>query len=194
MSQQLARYSLLLSSQLHWSPTPVSFQQQSSLVVPECQLQLVLEPELLRLQLLAQSMGQLKRHRWPGNLREFAMTVENALVFTFAELANVPGGTRPDVVQLRPKLLRDLLRATATADEAEEAGWKTQVSIAPAETLNRVASEVERQYFVQLYILNEGDFRAMASVLLGDPELARKVQLRFNQLGLKVRELKQRIG
>ena len=34
----------------------------------------------------------------------------------------------------------------------------------------------------------------MASVLLGDPDLARKVQLRFNQLGLKVRELKQRIA
>jgi hypothetical protein len=30
-------------------------------------------------------------------------------------------------------------------------------------------------------------------VLLGDPEGARKVQLRFNQLGLKVRDLKQRI-
>ena len=76
----------------------------------------------------------------------------------------------------------------------EEEGWRTEVRIAPFDTLNRVASEVERQYFVQLYILNEGDFRAMASVLLGDPEMARKVQLRFNQLGLKVRELKQRIA
>ena len=150
--------------------------------------------DALGLLLSSKAMGQLKRHRWPGNLREFAMTVENALVFTFAELANVPGGSRPDVVQLRPKLLRDLLRATATAEETDQEGWKTEVRIAPSETLNRVASEVERQYFVQLYVLNEGDFRAMASVLLGDPELARKVQLRFNQLGLKVRELKQRIA
>jgi len=33
----------------------------------------------------------------------------------------------------------------------------------------------------------------MAQTLLGDPDGARKVQLRFNQLGLKVRELKARL-
>jgi two-component system nitrogen regulation response regulator GlnG len=150
--------------------------------------------EGLGLLLSAKSMQQLKRHRWPGNLREFAMTVENALVFTFAELANVPGGSRPDVVQIRPKLLRDLLRATQSPEEEEGEGWLTQVRVASFDTLNRVASEVERQYFIQLYLIHEGDFRGMASVLLGDPDGARKVQLRFNQLGLKVRELKQRIA
>jgi hypothetical protein len=31
-------------------------------------------------------------------------------------------------------------------------------------------------------------------VLMGGEEHARKVQLRFNQLGLKVRELKERLG
>jgi len=149
---------------------------------------------VLSLLLSTKSMGQLHRHRWPGNLREFAMTVENALVFTFAELANVPGGARPDVVQIRPKLLRDLLRATQTPDEIEGEGWGTQVRITPADTLNRVASEVERQYFIQLYLIHDGDFRGMASVLMGSPDYARKVQLRFNQLGLKVRDLKNRIA
>jgi two-component system nitrogen regulation response regulator GlnG len=148
----------------------------------------------LGLLLSGKAMSQLRDHRWPGNLREFAMTVENALVFTFAELANVPGGARPDVVQIRPKLLRDLLRATQSPEENEGEGWLTQVRIAPGDTLNRVASEVERQYFIQLYLIHEGDFRGMASVLMGDPDSARKVQLRFNQLGLKVRNLKQRIS
>ena len=42
--------------------------------------------------------------------------------------------------------------------------------------------------------LTRRDFAAMAGVLLGDPDGARKVQLRFNQLGLKVRELKEQLG
>ena len=39
----------------------------------------------------------------------------------------------------------------------------------------------------------DSDFGRMARQLLGSDEHARKVQLRFNQLGLKVRELKERI-
>ena len=35
-----------------------------------------------------------------------------------------------------------------------------------------------------------GDFAAMVTILLGTADGRRKVQLRFNQLGLKVRELK----
>jgi two-component system nitrogen regulation response regulator GlnG len=136
-------------------------------------------------------MGLLREHPWPGNLREFSMTVENALMFTFAELAQVPGGGRPDVVQLRPKLIRDLLRTTApqaTSDPAD--GWALKVAVRSADTLNRVATDVERQYFKALYLACGGDFRGMAGVLMGDPECARKVQLRFNQLGLKVRDLR----
>ena len=149
----------------------------------------------LSLLLSKKTMSQLKRHPWQGNLREFAMTVENLLVFTFAERVGVAGGERPDVVQVAPKLLRELLRASATTEEADdEAGWKTSVSVKPFDTLNRVATEVERQYFSELYIIHEGDFQGMASVLMGDPEMGRKVQLRFNQLGLKVRDLKKRIG
>jgi two-component system nitrogen regulation response regulator GlnG len=59
--------------------------------------------------------------------------------------------------------------------------------------LNKVAADVERQYFTQLYLQHDGDFRNMARVLMGDPDCARKVQLRFNQLGLKVRELKRQL-
>jgi hypothetical protein len=45
---------------------------------------------------------------------------------------------------------------------------------------------------VALWRTHGGDFARMAEVLLGDSAGARKVQLRFNQLGLKVRELKER--
>lgn len=141
-----------------------------------------------------QSMRQLRQHPWPGNLREFAMTVENALTFTLAELVSVTPGERADVIQVRPKLVRDLLKAIRMEAPVEEGGWKLQVAIRTAESLNQIALDVERQYFTALYVQEEGDFSGMARVLMGDPECARKVQLRFNQIGLKVRDLKGKTG
>lgn len=135
-------------------------------------------------------MRALRRHPWPGNLRELAMTVENALAFTFAELSGLPLGGRADVVQVRPKLVRDLLRAVHSPATEEGDGWRLEVVVRPNSTLNHLAQDVERQYFTRLWEREEGDFAAMARVLMGDPENARKVQLRFNQLGLKVRALR----
>ena len=154
------------------------------------------EPQPGRLVLLLpdRSVQLLRRHRWPGNLREFAMTLENALTFTFAELVGLPVGGRGDVVQVRPKLLRDLLQAVRVDAPVDESGWKCNVHIRPDGTLNHLAQDVERQYFTKLWEQEEGDFAAMARILMGDPECARKVQLRFNQLGLKVRELKGGAG
>jgi DNA-binding NtrC family response regulator len=149
---------------------------------------------VLVLLLSVRAMRLLRKHPWTGNLREFAMTVENALVFTFAELSRVTGGGRGDVVQIRPKLIRDLLRATRSdLYDSPSDGHHLEVAVRPAETLNKVAADVERQYFTQLYLQHDGDFRNMARVLMGDPDCARKVQLRFNQLGLKVRELKRQL-
>jgi two-component system nitrogen regulation response regulator GlnG len=141
----------------------------------------------------------LQGHEWPGNLREFSMVVENAVLFALAEMTVVPGrGADASVVQVRPKLVRDLLRASVGAadDPADEGGPGLPVSVrlAPADSLNKVAVEVERQYFTWLWTRERGDFAAMSEVLLGDRAAARKVQLRFNQLGLKVRELKEQIG
>ncbi len=136
------------------------------------------------------AMRLLQRHSWPGNLREFAMTVENALTFTLAELAGVNPGERADVIQVRPKLVRDLLRAVRVEAPEEEGGWKIQVAIRPQASLNAISQSVERQYFERLFYQEEGDFAAMARLLMGDAGNARKVQLRFNQLGLRVRDMK----
>lgn len=143
------------------------------------------------------TLRQLRQHQWPGNLREFAMTVENALTLSMAEALEAgerPGGNsdiRPDVLQMRPKLVRDLLLATVLAKEASDAGgMQVDVRVRQHDSLNKVAQDVERQYFTRLYLEHGGDFVAMAEVLMGDASHARKVQLRFNQLGLKVRDLK----
>lgn len=119
------------------------------------------------------------------------MVVENALTFTFAELAALSGGGRGDVVQVRPKLVRDLLRAVRVDRPDSAEGWRCQVVIHPDPTLNHVAQDVERQLYTRLWEELEGDFSAMSRVLTGDDSGARKIQLRFNQLGLKVREMKK---
>ena len=149
------------------------------------------------------TLSLLRRHRWPGNLREFVMTVENALVLTLAEaIASARGGEadRPDLLQIRPKLVRDLLVAVGglSADEGPRPGGPEGLALSlqvrPADSLNKVAQDLERQYFQALYLQERGDFGAMARWLLGDADGGRKVQLRFNQLGLKVREMKGQLG
>lgn len=148
-------------------------------------------PGVLVVLLPDRTLRLLKRHRWPGNLREFSMILENALTFTLAELTGLPPGGRADVVQVRPKVVRDLLRAVRSEErDQRQDGWHFEVRINPQNSLNQIAQDVERQYFQRLWEQEEGDFAAMARTLMGDPECARKVQLRFNQLGLKVRELK----
>jgi len=49
---------------------------------------------------------------------------------------------------------------------------------------------VERQYLRALFEEHEGDLNAMAEELLGPGAPARKLHLRLNQLGLRVRDLR----
>jgi two-component system nitrogen regulation response regulator GlnG len=153
-------------------------------------------PGVLVLLFPRRSMDALQKHRWPGNLREFAMVVENAIALALAEAvsAGQVDAERSDVVQVRSKILRDQLRAVMTLEpERELEGLRIPVRLSAQSGLNKVAQDVERQYFTELYMRHRGDFSGIATVLLGDADASRKVQLRFNQLGLKVRDLKERI-
>ena len=143
------------------------------------------------------ALRQLRSHSWPGNLREFAMTVENTVLFAIAEVLEVPPGGRDDVIQVRPRWVKELI--LTVADRSPESGmtsdgWRETVHIRAHDTLNKVSQDVERQIYTALYQAHSGDFSLMAAVLLDDGEQGRKVQLRFNQLGLKVRELKALLG
>jgi len=148
-------------------------------------------PRTLFLHFPERTLRRLRQHPWPGNLRELSMVVENAALFAISEAIGVEPGERPDVVVVRQKLLDDLLRGPG--NDMEREGLRMEVELAPQDTLNRVAVACETQYFTHLYLQERGDFGRMATWLLGDPEAGRKVQLRFNQLGLKVRELKDRL-
>jgi two-component system nitrogen regulation response regulator GlnG len=129
------------------------------------------------------------------------------VTFTLVELVDhvevEPEGeldARPDVIVIQPRTIRDLLRPFAEIGAASEPeideslsedgdGLRMGVRLGPAESLNAVSCEVERQYLERLYIHYGGDLSRVATFLLADPEGGRKIQLRMNQLGLKLREL-----
>jgi DNA-binding NtrC family response regulator len=150
----------------------------------------------LRFLLHPSSLASIKQHPFPGNVRELEMLIGNASVFALADAVSaaesgraVPAAARS--IFIPAKLVRDLLRsnwptATAPGSTATHPGT---AHIKPAATLHAVASGLERDLYAQLYERCEGDFVAMAARLLsGDAAAnARRVRLRFNQLGLRVK-------
>jgi len=144
----------------------------------------------------------LAEHSWPGNVRELAMVLHNLVTFTLVEAADVLRAGLPlksPRLQVDPGLVATLLtgyaalpdsRPDASAGAATEDPLRCEVTLVAGETLNDVSNGAERQYFLALFRRTKGDFRQMARLLLGDADRERAVRLRFNQLGLKVRELR----
>ena len=86
--------------------------------------------------------------------------------------------------------MRELLNAGSAHVGPERArSGRSAFDIRAAPTLHGVAQDLERQLYERLYAELGGDFEAMATRLLDKPGPggARKVRLRFNQLGLRVR-------
>ncbi len=141
------------------------------------------------------SYAELRAHHWPGNVREIELLLANALVFALADAVGAAQRGRAhsgaDTIPIPAKLVRELLgsawRDAAGDGPSREGGFELR----PRAQLRDVARDLERQLFVRLYKSTKGDFEAMAERLLEDPDegAARKVRLRFNQLGLRVRDL-----
>jgi DNA-binding NtrC family response regulator len=94
-----------------------------------------------------------------------------------------------------PSVASQILVAPVEKEEAPTAKDVTQLSVTieAGDSLNAVSCAVERQYLAELYRRMHGDLSRMAHVLLGDATLGRKVQLRMNQLGMRLRELRDRV-
>jgi len=141
-----------------------------------------------------ESYKRMRAHRWPGNLRELEyflasaalMTLENDLDAAAAGRASLLGRRLPVAASLVTQLLERSWVAPTSA-EPIVAG-----EVEPRAQLKEVARDLETALFERLFAETDGDFEAMAARLLeGDPaENARRVRLRFNQLGLRVRELR----
>ena len=158
------------------------------------------DPRSLELLIPGPAWKMLESHQWPGNVRELSMVMRNVVTFTLvAAVDAVRAGlklTSPRM-QVDPGLVGQLLAGSAALAQREGAAENARelgddeivVRLEPGESLNAVANATERQYTLELFKRYRGDFGAMAARLLGDPSKGRAVRLRFNQLGLKVREL-----
>jgi len=158
-----------------------------------------------------QSYDALVRFSWPGNFRQLEMFLSNLVTLTLVDLvegtvepspATARGRARTDVVPVQPRVVRDLLRPMragprpAPSQDGRAAGQDRHavpVRIVPGRTLHDVAAAVERQYLEHLYLRHGGRLADVADTLLGDRTAARKVQLRMNQLGMRLRDLKRRL-
>lgn len=139
----------------------------------------------------------LSDHPWPGNLRELSMVMHNLVTFTLVAAVDAIRQGLPVTstsLQIDTGLVGELLAAAAPLDAntgpTAASGHLFHVRLQAGRTLNAVANDVERQCYRALFERTRGDFAQMAAVLLGDPAKGRAVRLRFNQLGLKVRELR----
>jgi DNA-binding NtrC family response regulator len=144
----------------------------------------------------------LTRAPWPGNLRQLELLVEAAVTaaLTDAFRAQPATGGESRLIPVGAKVVRELLQTgnamlgRGDTSGPAQGGETFQVHLEPGSSLREVSRSVERQYLERLFQATEGDFRAMAGKLLGrtTAAAARQVRLRFNQVGLRVTELKER--
>jgi DNA-binding NtrC family response regulator len=159
------------------------------------------EPHQVVFQIAGLAWDCLEEHDFPGNTRQLEMILANAVLFSLTDaLAAGRVADRP-VVSIDAQVLRGLIAASDLsrqephgAPEADLPSQRCLIQLVPEDTLNNTSRTIERQYFEELYIRCGGDFERMARYLLkgNAQQNGRKVQLRFNNLGLSVRELRDR--
>jgi DNA-binding NtrC family response regulator len=136
------------------------------------------------------------RHPWPGNLRQFEMILADSLAAAVyaGPGASLDRGGRVRVA-LDPRLLFDLLAGARAADSAASSGTgagarRLGVDRPRASSVAGFRRELERSTLRALFREAGGDFERMAEIVTGSRKEARAVRLRFNKLGLSVRDEK----
>jgi len=140
------------------------------------------------------AMQRLVAHQWPGNHRELKLFATNALVFLLVQrgATDVDGRAVLTVSEvLVDQLLDDApVRPLALPAAASTAERRIEVALKPGRTFAEISAEVERQYLTALFHAHGGDLGRMAVELFGPGASRRKVHLRMNQLGLRLRNLR----
>ncbi|TMA29487.1 MAG: sigma-54-dependent Fis family transcriptional regulator [Deltaproteobacteria bacterium] len=149
---------------------------------------------------LSQSaLARLAAHPWRGNHRELKLLVTNALVFALVQQLDAPERPRseraPAVLAISDHLIDQLLGKTHAPGPvlcSKGAGGerRVEVSLKPAQSFAEISADVERQYLMALFHAHEGDLDGIAAELFGPGANRRKVHLRMNQLGLRLRALR----
>jgi DNA-binding NtrC family response regulator len=148
------------------------------------------------------ALRRLVAHPWPGNQRELKLLAFNAIVHALAQHLDAESAPReraPAVLAIPDALIESLLgnpeRRPArpflpTATAVNELGRRVEVTLKSGHSFADISADVERQYLVALFEAMEGDLDRMAAELFGAGASRRKVHLRMNQLGLRLRELR----
>jgi DNA-binding NtrC family response regulator len=146
------------------------------------------------------AMDRLQAHDWPGNHRELRLLAGNVLVHALTRLLDIEPQTSersPALLAVSDQLVETLVKDTArlgtTRTTSDMRGRKVEVELVAAPTFARISGDVERQYLRAMFRRCSGDLERMARELLGPKGAARQVHLRLNQLGLKLRELREEL-
>jgi len=147
-------------------------------------------PEGIRFVLDRETYRDLAAHDWPGNLRELRNVLTTATLLTLAAALELSGRRRTAsplgaVLSVSRRAIRDLLSKKPDGEGAAPTGGDPP----PQRSLHEVARFLERDHYQRLFEASGGRFEEMARRLLGraDAASARRVRLRYNQLGLRVR-------
>ena len=150
------------------------------------------------------SQGVLQRliaHPWPGNHRELRLVATNALVSALVQQLDAPQREReraPAVLVVaesavaplsgKPAELRPREPVPVLRGQGEDR--RVEIVLRPGQSFGDISADVERQYLMALFHAHDGDLERMATELFGPGANRRKVHLRMNQLGLRLRTLR----
>ena len=183
-------------------PTPDDFREAESTVAFGKPNARTARRDAFSLFLSKPALDRLTAHAWPGNHRELKLFATNALVFTLVHHLDMQAGQgegrAPALLSIADHLVDRLLAGTSTTagrsstlrTPRKGSGRTVEVQLSAAATFAEVSAEVERQYLRALFESCAGDLDQMGRELLGPNGNKRKVHLRMNQLGLRLRELR----
>jgi DNA-binding NtrC family response regulator len=190
----------LVRAYLAQFPTPDDFHEHENQVVIGRPAAKQARRDAFTVFLGREALGRLQRHDWPGNHRELRLLATTLLVHALTRLLDVQTPTRgqraPALLTLADDVVDTLLGGARLmpARAAESRGRKMEIELPCGPSFSRISAEVERQYLRTMFVRCRGDLERMARELLGAQGSARKLHLRLNQVGLKLRELRAELS
>ena len=147
------------------------------------------------------ALHRLQAHGWPGNQRELKLLATNALVYALVQQLDAPESRAqraPAVLNVSDALIDQLLGRPAprppgpviAGPKGAPGDRRIEILLKPAQSFAELSANVERQYLMALFQAHQGDLDTMAVELFGAGATRRKVHLRMNQLGLRLRDLR----
>ena len=142
------------------------------------------------------ALQRLVAYPWPGNHRELKHFAVNALVFSLAtHRGNAHAGR--GIVTVGEAVVDELLENVPAppapfppAVAGAPGERRIEVAVRAGRTFAEISADVERQYLTALFHAHGGNLDRIAVELFGPGANRRKVHLRMNQLGLRVRGLR----